>query len=486
MKRRLFALVLSLSMLPSCLFLSGCGSDKEEVYEIQNSSETSSQESSSALVSSEVVSVEVEDVSSDITGEVSSAVSSSTSTSSKGSTSSKKTTSTTSTATSNSSKNGNYTYNSNLDIEDNVFMDALIYTGYNMKKHRADGNMWVYILAARKRGLGYLSNISFGGGSSGYETTSAGTPDLKAFQRGGFVCASFVTYVYFNYLPNVAGIDTSSLTKPAKSNSANSWYTAAKDWVKKGYSRYVSFSAKDSAAGIKFSLDEDVPIGSVIFFRNWDEPNSKEASHVVIYAGKKNGYHWVYHTGNKNGPEMCAVERMKFGPDPQWPIAVITAPNNIRLSAGIEVTLKDNEGNPIPNVQFSLKNKSTGKTVDLGKTDSKGVVSKEGLQYGDYTLTQLSLPEGYTAEKTVNEIKLTTKENSSNKITVVNNIIPPVVESSSVANTSSASSGTESTAATSGESSSGATSSTASSTPATSMPAILSSTKEDVNEPESE
>lgn len=29
----------------------------------------------------------------------------------------------------------------NLDIDHNVFMDALEYTGYNLKKHRADGNM---------------------------------------------------------------------------------------------------------------------------------------------------------------------------------------------------------------------------------------------------------------------------------------------------------------------------------------------------------
>ena len=45
------------------------------------------------------------------------------------------------------SQSGGFKYNTNLDIEDNVFFDAMIYTGYNIEKHRADGNMWKYILA---------------------------------------------------------------------------------------------------------------------------------------------------------------------------------------------------------------------------------------------------------------------------------------------------------------------------------------------------
>lgn len=132
----------------------------------------------------------------------------------------------------------------NLDIDHNVFMDALEYTGYNLKKHRADGNMWKYIYAADKRGMGYLSSISYGGASSGYEVTG-GKPDVAAMaKKGGLVCASYVTYVYFNYLPNVAGISTNMLDKPAKPINANDWKIAAGKWVQKGYSRYIPFTAK--------------------------------------------------------------------------------------------------------------------------------------------------------------------------------------------------------------------------------------------------
>jgi hypothetical protein len=214
-----------------------------------------------------------------------------------------------------------------LDLEKNPFFDSLVYTGYNIEKHRADGMMWYYLLASQKRDRGWLSNITYAGGSTGYETTSNGAPDISFFEKHGLVCASYVTYVYFNYLPNVAGIDTSELTKPEKSYSANDWYIAAKDWVDKGYSESIEFEASLTNAGfIDFSTDEEIPIGSIIAF--CDSRNKSDyCSHVVIYAGYENDYHWVYHVGNENGPEFCSVQRMHFGPDPQWPIAVITTPD---------------------------------------------------------------------------------------------------------------------------------------------------------------
>ncbi len=218
-------------------------------------------------------------------------------------------------------------YNAQLDMEDNPFWDSLVYTGYNIEKHYSDGLMWHYVLAANKRGKGWLSDITYAGGSTGYETDEEGLPDIGFFEDYGLVCASYVTYVYFNYLPNVAGIDTSVLTKPEKSYSANDWYIAAKDWVEQGYSQYIDFEASLTSAGfIDFDTMEEMPVGSIIAFCD-SRNKSDHCSHVVIYAGYENNYHWVYHVGNENGPEFCSVQRMHFGPDPQWPIAVITTPD---------------------------------------------------------------------------------------------------------------------------------------------------------------
>ena len=321
-----------------------------------------------------------------------------------------------------------YRYNTNSDIEDNVFLDALIYTGYNIEKHRADGKMWQYILAANKKGLGYLSKISYAGGSSGYET-SGGKPDIKYFEKHGLVCASYVTYVYFNYLPNVAGIDTSSLPKPTRSTSANDWYLAAKQWLSKGYSRKISFTASKTSAGfINFKPSENIPIGSIIVCCDARKKNDF-GTHVSIYAGYKNNYNWIFHVGNKNGPEFCAIERLHFGPDPQWPIAVITPPENIRMSAMLEVTVTDNSGKPVSGAAVSVKNKKTGTVLNLGTSNGKAL-TKEGISYGDYTLS-FTVPNGYTADSTEKSITLTTANNSKNTVNITLAAIPPAPAESS-------------------------------------------------------
>ena len=212
------------------------------------------------------------------------------------------------------------------DIDDNVFLDALAYTGYNLDKHRADGLMWEYVAWTDKGWRGWLSGITYGAGSTGYETDAAGQPDLESFRSTGLVCASYAAYVYFNYLPNVAGVDTSMLERPSYSQGADSWYDAAKSWVASGYSRNIGFGVEENANWLTFTPEEEIPIGSLIFFTDAKNP-SDTASHIAVFAGYTNGYHWLIHVGNENGPEFCAVERMHFGPDPQWPIAVITRPD---------------------------------------------------------------------------------------------------------------------------------------------------------------
>jgi len=219
--------------------------------------------------------------------------------------------------------------NNDIDIEDNIFMDSMVYTGYNLAKHRADGRMWEYVLSKYKKGLGWLSKISYDydGGTSGYETNAQGLPDIAYFEKHDLVCASYVTYVYFNYLPNVVGLDTSFLTKPENPTLANDWYRAALDWVKKGYSYEIPFTASRSGGGeIRFKANQDIPIGSILLCNDMNNKSSNWACHVSIYAGYKNGYHWVYHVGNDNGPEFCAIERFCYGPDPVWPLSVISPP----------------------------------------------------------------------------------------------------------------------------------------------------------------
>lgn len=307
-------------------------------------------------------------------------------------------------------------------VDNNIFMDALLYTGYNIDKHRADGMMWDYVPSENKRGLGYLSNISYGGGCSGYETDEHGMPNIARFEEGDLVCASFVTYVYFNYLPNVAGIDTSALTRPSSPISADAWYTAAKDWVEKGYSEYIPFEYEVlgglGSSFIKFTPSREIPLGSLVIFAN-PKMSMYAGSHVTVYAGYVNGYDWLYHVGNKNGPEFCAVQRMNFGPNARWPIAVITPPNNVRVTPVLEIELVDKAGKPISGSEFVLKHPTSGKEISLGTTDADGKIVRTDLSYGDFELVQI-VPEGYSSKSTSHTIKISGVNNSYNKIKIVN------------------------------------------------------------------
>lgn len=317
--------------------------------------------------------------------------------------------------------NTDFTYNANMSPDDNVFLDALKYTGY-----KTDPRMWGaygnYVLCKQKRGLGWLSNITYDdyGRSSGYEITENGLPDISFFEKKGLVCASYVAYVYFNYLPNVAGIDTSMLPKAENPVLANDWYKAAKQWVELGYSRYIDFTATDNGSiyqDLKLTPAEDIPIGSLIFLNNWYN-RTDWSTHVSIYAGKVNGYHWVTHVGNENGPEFCAIERMNRLPHPQWMLAIVTPPSNIRFAASVEVTVEDQDGNPIKDVEVVVKHKAGGTVTNLGKTDENGKVSKDGLSYGEYEIIQ-TIPEGYTGNNS-KTASFTTENNSLNKVSFTN------------------------------------------------------------------
>ena len=307
-------------------------------------------------------------------------------------------------------------------VDNNIFYDSLVYTGYNIEKHIADGMMWTYILSAEKRGMGYLSDISYGAGSTGYETNADGKPDIDWFERGDLVCASYVTYVYFNYLPNVAGIDTSALTRPSYSLDANCWYTAVKDWVAKGYSEYIAFDydvlGPIGNGFIEFEASREIPIGSIVILCN-PKTSMTTGSHVTVYAGHVNGYDWLYHVGTQNGPEFTAIQRMNFGPNARWPIAVITPPNIVNFTPTLEIELVDKTGKPIAGSEFMLKHPTSGKEISLGVTDENGKIVSEGLSYGDFELVQI-VPEGYSCEVTTNPIKISGVNNSYNKVLVVN------------------------------------------------------------------
>ena len=103
------------------------------------------------------------------------------------------------------------------EMLDNVYLDALAYTGYGVQAQKNDGTIFK---TYGSRATAYGSDISYGLVKYGTETvTKSGTatglaPDIAGFESSGLCCASYVSYVYYNYLPNIAGIDTSFVLYP--------------------------------------------------------------------------------------------------------------------------------------------------------------------------------------------------------------------------------------------------------------------------------
>ena len=304
------------------------------------------------------------------------------------------------------------------EMLDNVYLDALAYTGYKVQAQKDDGTIFK---AYSSNATAYDSNISYGLVKYGTETVSkAGTatglaPDIAGFESSGLCCASYVSYVYYNYLPNIAGIDTSSVARPSNPRSASSYNTAANNWVNSGKARRIGFT--QSSNGDNFSANEEIPIGSLIVFKHIP---TGDIAHVAIYAGKYDGKNFVTHTGNDRGPEISTIEGMSKGSYPEAVVQIVV-PEFVEESGKIEIYKKDPNGKALSGAYFMATNTQTGDEYGIGPTDSKGYAcTKEDLPYGTYKVVETIFPTDYTSS---GKSEWTVTVNSSNNGVVVINAV---------------------------------------------------------------
>lgn len=305
------------------------------------------------------------------------------------------------------------------EMLDNVYLDALAYTGYDVQGLKDNGQIF------KKYGSmvadSILSNISYDTGfaNEGTETVadsstvSGKAPNLARFEKYGLCCASYCSYVYFNYLPNIVGMDTSDYIRPTNLKSSGAWSTAAQKWVDSGLAREIKF--KQSSDGKTFTTDEEIPIGSLIVFTA-----SGTVSHVGLYAGKYNGKNFITHVGNSRGPEIITLEGLSKNGAAELVSSVIV-PEIIEENGVIEVYKKDTNGKALSGAVFVATHKETGTQYKIGPTNSKGyAVSQERLPYGTYTVKETVFPTNYQAS---GKSEWTVTVNSSNKGTVTINAV---------------------------------------------------------------
>ncbi len=311
------------------------------------------------------------------------------------------------------------------EMLDNVYLDALAYTGYDVQEQKRDGTIFKLY---RNQVPEYIrSNIGYDTGPSGLETVSDKStvsglaPNIFKFESSGLCCASYVSYVYYNYMTNVAGIDTSVSPRPDNPRSTISYNNAANEWVNNGQARRISF--KQNSDGSGFSVSEPVPIGSLIVYKNI---SSGTVAHVAIYAGRYDSKHWVTHVGTENGPEFAIMDTMHKGSSPQAVVQIVV-PEFVEAYGAIEIQKNDTDGKGLAGAFFtatSTENKNLQYLI--GPTNAKGyAISDERVKYGEYTIKETVFPKNYRSygqsEWTVN---VTSANNGIVKITAVNELIP--------------------------------------------------------------
>ena len=276
---------------------------------------------------------------------------------------------------------------------DNIYLDALTYTGYKTDVQKADGS--IFKTYSGNAPASVRSGIGYGTGPSGLETVAADNktgkaPDIAKFKNGGLCCASYVSYVYYNYLPNIARMDVSKIPQPANPRSPISYNSAVENWVRSGGARRIAFTQGTNS----FTPSEEIPIGSLIIFKH---KTTGEIAHLALYAGYYAGKHFVTHVGNERGPEISTVEGMSKGSYPEV-VTQVVVPDIGEPTGTISVYKTDENGKPLAGAKFKVTMAEHPEySFLINPTDENGNAKMNmGLPYGKYILTEIEFPEGYT------------------------------------------------------------------------------------------
>ena len=331
---------------------------------------------------------------------------------------------------------------------DNTILRALEYTGYDLQKQKDNGQLYEYrYFGSRLKtndpdvlsDIGYWSSGSCPNGDETVADASTPTgkaPNISYFERQGLVCASFVTYYLCNYLPNIEGIDTSTVYNKAKElgSDGNYYYlTTVRLWK-----NTLDALSNQAGAGVtKYTNSKDayanlVP-GDVIVFAK----DSGSLAHVGIYAGAYDlwsygsnlgEYHFMIHVGNSRGPEITVVEWMNTsGTDKDSsPIAWYHLDfNDIQENGYIEVNKEDPNGNGLAGAYFTATDNATGTNYVIGPTDSSGYAISGELPLSTFSVVESVFPSGYQASGQSQWTVTLTKDTPNMTVTInaVNELI---------------------------------------------------------------
>lgn len=298
-----------------------------------------------------------------------------------------------------------------IQYRDNVYFQSLAYTGYDLDKYLTS-----YLALSgetsrfTQRDIGVLSGITYDDACrlSGMETTPDGLPDIAKFKEYGLVCASYVTYVYLNYLPNVAGVDTSKFAEVWKDKNTAS--------APELYETLCSMNSEDMIRRTK--LSEAVPGDIVIFVDT--EGNPFHAS-IAAYYNEDEEDLYVIHCGGDEGPVFVNSSRVYTSNGLGFTINVFHLPTSRDFKGSVSVNAVNPEGTKLSGAEFTAVNTANSKSYTINESDTIGLYELKGLPYGTYNITQTKFPDGAeAADESSWTAELNVKNDGKYSLTAVN------------------------------------------------------------------
>lgn len=303
-------------------------------------------------------------------------------------------------------------------LKDNPYMQALFAVGFDKngwgkeKSNNGTYKMFDYSLWdsfesnvwTNSKGIKYNLNSSANGLDP--KVTSSTTPEnlITEFNnKGGLCCASFVSYVIFNYLPN-KGYDISRYGKASEISNlsyVDSWDTYYRNKSGCEVTDVPEITGVSNNEQLKTKIqqinlrdDYGAKIGDIMIFGTKND----KTEHIAIYAGRYKSssgkyYDWVIDLGNSAGPRLTPTVAMYKNSTIMQPTATIP----FEQFGGISVKKVDKDtGEALEGAIFEVKDSNGNWVADLGPTDVNGYAeTKKELKPGTYTVTEIQAPPNY-------------------------------------------------------------------------------------------
>lgn len=319
-------------------------------------------------------------------------------------------------------------------IKGNHVIDGLAYLGYDFEGLIKDEKLFqIWTGDAIKP---YLTDVFYKNDckASGKETVDAAAGDKTAtgkvpkvdyFEQVGLNCGGFVTYYYFNYLVNVAGVDISKLSSQFSGAwDPAPWNTALKKMVSKGDATLeIDLENGQDSSDVPQSVWNRLEPGAILIFRQYpadENPAEYDYAHICIFAGNfpckdKGTIPWMVHQSSSKGACLVPVYSIEGANNGAGEknnqelnlIYSLNVDNTYEPMGQIEVKKTGDAGVPLSGAVFSARNKATNDVFIIGPTDAQGCAVSDIMPLGDYEVTEVAAPTNYKLPTTKWTAKLT-------------------------------------------------------------------------------